>query len=408
MKEIDRLRLLIVCAQCDGEDVGESWCGFQWVSRLAELCDVTVLTMHFPGHTPLSKQLPHATVIEWKAFPFLSFAPRLNRTFKPWYFLFYWRVKVWLKFKMRHAGNFDLVHQLTPMAMRFPSPSTGVSIPFVFGPVAGGLPTPPGFTSELGTEPFFTRLRELDNFRLRYDPFLRRSFEKADLVICSGPGAAERLAPLNVSKIAIETEVGVADLEKPGPEQDRQPGVLRMLYVGRIVRTKGLRDAIRALSGLRDLPHVTLDVAGDGEDLARCRADADRLGLATRVRFHGYQSRHQVEQLYRQADLFLFPSFREPTGIVLFEAMRHGLPVITTNLGGPGYIVTKNCGIRVSVIKPDQFADDLSQAIRKIADDPEMLRVLGNGARARVVEIGLWDEKIKRILNLYYETKKTK
>ena len=56
--------------------------------------------------------------------------------------------------------------------------------------------------------------------------------------------------------------------------------------MGRIVRTKGLRDVIRALDSLRDLD-VVLDVLGDGNDREACEELAAQLGLTDRVRFHG-------------------------------------------------------------------------------------------------------------------------
>ena len=108
-----------------------------------------------------------------------------------------------------------------------------------------------------------------------------------------------------------------------------------------------------------------------------------------------------VERLYQQADVFLFPSFREPTGIVLFEAMRHGLPVITTDIGGPGHIVTDECGIRVPARDPQQFASDLAAAVRRLATDAKTRRSLSAGAHKRVAEIGLWDRKIGRMIELY-------
>ena len=81
---------------------------------------------------------------------------------------------------------------------------------------------------------------------------------------------------------------------------------------------------------LPDLPDVTLTQAGDGEELELCKAEAERLGVADRVNFLGRIPRQQVEELYASSDAFLFPSFREPSGSVVFEAMRHGLPVIAS------------------------------------------------------------------------------
>ena len=403
MNASDKLRLLIVCAQCDGEDVGESWCSYQWISRLADKCDVTVLTQRFPGHTPPSAQLKNANVVEWEAFPYLSATPRLNSTIKPWYPMFYRRARAWLKREAAGTRHFDLIHQISPMAMRYPSPCAGLGISYVIGPIAGSLPTPAGFKTELDTEPFFTRLRNLDDFRLRHDPWLRRSYRDAALVLCSGPYVAERLQPIGINKIAIESEVGVETLVHHSAKRDRLPGELRMLHAARTVRTKGLRDAIRALAELQDLPNVTLDVAGDGEDLASCKQEANAFNLGDRVRFLGRQPREEIERLYERSDLFLFPSFREPTGIVLFEAMRHSIPIITANVGGPGHIVNDASGIRIDAITPEQFAKDLAGAIRTLAQNPKAVNKLGIGARDRVKEIGLWDNKIERVLSLYRE-----
>ena len=214
---------------------------------------------------------------------------------------------------------------------------------------------------------------------------------------------SDRLSSIRMKRCEVMCEVGVPDLAEPRPHRSAQPGVLKMVHVGRTVRTKGLRDGIRALAILSDLPNVTLDVAGDGEDLEICRQEAEQRGVSSRVRFLGRLSREQVEQVYKEADLFLFPSFREPTGIVLFEAMRHGLPVITTDRGGPGHIVNDMCGVRIPVHNPQQFAEDIAAAIRAIALDRNKLVSLSDGARKRVLEIGLWDRKIEEMQKLYGE-----
>ena len=403
MSANEKLQVLIVCPQCNGEDVGEAWCGYQWVSRLAKKCDTTLLTVRFPNRPPPSVQLPDVRTFEWKAVPYLSSFPRINSSIKPWYPLFYLQVRSWLGTMKRHDLKFDILHHLTPMAMRFPSPCSGSDIPYIIGPVGGGLATPAGFSGELGTEPFYTRLRQLDGFRLRYDPMMRRTYENAEAVICSGPYAVNKLAHLNITRTVLETEVGIDDLAPVTPLRTRKTNELRMLHVGRIVRTKGLRDAIRAMARLQDLPNVTLDVAGDGEDLIACKQEAKALGLSSRINFLGRRNRGEVENLYRHADLFLFPSFREPTGIVLFEAMRYGLPVITTNIGGPGHIITDECGIRVPAENPEQLSDDLADEIRRLAVNRDVLAILSKGARARVSEIGLWDQKIERMLQLYQQ-----
>lgn len=400
MSPSGRIRLTMVCAQCNGEDTGEAWCGYQWVSRLSEYCDITLLTVRFPGFKPPSEQLSGVKVIEWNASPFLHRLPRANRALKPWYPLFYTQARKWLKQAVSRRETFEVVHHLTPMALRFPSPCAGLGLPFLIGPVAGGLPTPLEFQHEIKTEPTYFQLRKLDDFRLRFDPLLRRTYEKAEVVICSAPYVQDKFSALQVRKMAVEPEVGIDELAPQRQGKSERDG-LRLLYVGRVVRTKGLRDAIRAMGKLSDLGGVTLDVAGDGEDMAACRQEAEQCGVGSRVRFLGRQSRPEVERLYEEADVFLFPSFREPTGIVLFEAMRHGLPIITTDIGGPGHIVTDECGIRVPARDPKQFATDLAAAIRRLAGNTKLRQQLSAGAHERVAEIGLWDKKVDRMVRLY-------
>jgi len=176
-----------------------------------------------------------------------------------------------------------------------------------------------------------------------------------------------------------------------------------LLYVGRIVRTKGVRDAVRALARLRDLPGVTLDVLGDGDDRIDCEQEAERLGVTDTVTFHGWQPRDVVARFYANADVFVFPSFREASGTVVIEAMSHGLPLIAAAYGGPGYTVGTDCGITVPPETPEQFAAAIAEALRTLAADPARVIAMGRRARERVASEFLWDRKVERMNALYQD-----
>lgn len=397
------LRVLVISPQCDGEDVGETWNAFHWVARLSKICDLTLLTMRRPGRTPPSVQLPGVRVIEWDEFPHFPRYRKMSNSVKPWYPSFYRQARKWISRALREGEKFDLFHQLTPLAMRFPCPGVGFGVPFIVGPLAGSMSNPPGFESECGSVPLYTRLRFLDDFRFRRDPWLRRTYAGAEIVLCSSPYVVDIVAKAGPKRCEVFCEVGIETLGPARAPRQRRPGELKLLHVGRAVRTKGLRDAVRAMAQVSDLPGVTLEVAGGGEELEPCRREAEQLGVSARIQFHGRLPREQIEQLYMDGDVFLFPSFREPTGIVLFEAMRHGLAVITTDRGGPGYIVDKTCGIQISPRTPDQFAGDLAAAIRRMANDADLLNTLSAGARARTEEIGLWENKIDQMMKFYKE-----
>jgi len=274
------------------------------------------------------------------------------------------------------------------------------AIPYVIGPLGGALDTPEAFRAEAGSAPLFTRLRAMDAFRFRHDPWLRASYTKAACVIGVAPYVRDVLAAVPLQRFEPVLELGIDGVEPLIP-RPLNPGTLRLLHVGRGVRTKGLRDAVRAMAQLRDLPSVTLTSAGGGEEIALCQAEAEKLGVADRVTFMGKQPRAAIEDLYRSHDVFVFPSFREPAGGVLYEAMRHGLPVITAARGGPDFIVDDTCGLRLPVTDPARFATAIAGAIRQLCDEPARVAALGEAARDKVLREGLWPVKAKGMVALY-------
>jgi glycosyltransferase involved in cell wall biosynthesis len=393
------LKLLLIAPTCDGQDVGEAWHAYQWARCLAARYDVTLLTYHKRGKIPASRQLSGLRVIEWAEPPVFGRAERLNSMLKPGYIPFYIKARRWLRRALARGEHFDLAHQPLPVAMRYPSPVAGLGIPYVIGPVGGSLDSPPGFTAEKDTAPWYVSLRALDRLRMRLDPLLRATYDGSGCVIGIAPYVKEFLAGRSIDRFEFMSETGIERVPEPVDRSTRGDQV-RLLYVGRLVRTKGVRDAIRAIGQLRDLP-VVLDIVGDGFDRAACETIAAEAGLADRVLFHGWQARDKVDEFYHAADIFVFPSYREPGGNVAFEAMGHGLPLVVSDRGGPGNAVDDSCGIRIHPITPQQYARELATAIRRLVENRELRLSLGMGARRRVADIGLWDCKIDQMGMLY-------
>jgi glycosyltransferase involved in cell wall biosynthesis len=397
------MNILLIAPNIDGTDVGEAFIAFKWAQALAARVSVTVLSFERPGRTSLAAQLPEARVITWPEPAWARRHERLNAMLKPAWPIFAAHVRRWLAQALARGERLDVAHQLMPQAARYASPLRHFEVPYVIGPLGGALDTPAPFRAEAGSAPLFTRLRALDAFRFRNDPWLRASYARAACVLGVAPYVAEVLADIPLRRFEAMLELGIDDVEPTGANPPGAPDQLRLLHVGRGVRTKGLRDAVRALAHLPDLPNVTLTSAGAGEEIALCQAEAQALGVAERVTFLGRQPRDRIEDLYRHHDAFVFPSFREPAGGVLYEAMRHGLPVITAARGGPDFIVDESCGLRLPVTTPAQFARDIAAAIRKLHNNPRTLASLGTGARDKVLAQGLWSAKADRMVDLYHD-----
>lgn len=394
-------KILMVAPACDGEDVGEAWVAFQWASRLAERYELTLLTTYKRGHTPMSQQLPNARVIEWQEPAGVGRFERLNSLMQPGYIPFYLRGRRWIRRQLAAGEHFDIVHQVVPVAMRYPSPAAGLGIPFVIGPVGGSLDSPLAFAQEEGATPWYQKLRALDKWRLRADPLMRRTYESADCVVGVADYVREFLEGVRVRRFEVMSETAVDEVPDAVDRAGRNDPV-RLLHVGRIVRTKGLRDVIRAMASLRDL-NVTLDVLGDGNDRDACEQLIAELDLGDRVTMLGSVPRSAVDAFYERADIFVFPSYREPGGNVSLEAMSWGLPVIVCERGGPGANVNDSSGFLLAAESPAQLTADCASALRTLIEDPALRVGMGEAGREHVLTTHLWSQRLERMAHLYDE-----
>jgi UDP-glucose:(heptosyl)LPS alpha-1,3-glucosyltransferase len=114
-------------------------------------------------------------------------------------------------------------------------------------------------------------------------------------------------------------------------------GSIRLLFVGQDFRRKGLAPLLEALSIAVAAGHTpTLRVIGR-DDPKTYRALAETLGVADRVSFEGPSGK--IQEAYRNADLFVFPTLYDPFANVCLEALACGLPVLTTSTNGSSEVV---------------------------------------------------------------------
>lgn len=168
----------------------------------------------------------------------------------------------------------------------------------------------------------------------------RRSLAAIGRVITTSQFTARRLADFGVEPARIRTvEPGVHAI--PGPSTShhpvRTPGdPPSILCVAHLSPRKAQDQLIEALAELRSLPwHCTLAGACDRHPgySERVKHQTEAEGLLGRVDITGEVSDEQLRDLYRQADLFVFPSLYEGYGMVIDEALAAGLPIITSNGG---------------------------------------------------------------------------
>jgi glycosyltransferase involved in cell wall biosynthesis len=172
---------------------------------------------------------------------------------------------------------------------------------------------------------------------------------------------------------------GLADQAR-SPNADRP---LRLVYVGRVVRAKGLFEVIEALAQLKRAGReFTFSIAGGGQDQDELTAAARRACLEDRVRFLGSVFGAEKYRLWLDSDVFVFPSYMEGLPYSLLEAMAAGCVPITTSVAAIPDVMTHG---KHGLFVPAKDAGAIAGAIAILDDDRPRLARMGAAARQRVL-----------------------
>jgi glycogen synthase len=254
---------------------------------------------------------------------------------------------------------------------------------------------------EIGEEP---------NPWLAHSQAQEQAIDRADRLIALGRSEADLLAryyPHARDKVRVVNN-GIDDSAAARRAAfHKRPGERTLvLYSGRLVERKGIRELMAAIPDvLVAAPDSHFVIVGGPPPLTGAEVAAQWLGpehaaFASRIRFTGWQPPENVFAWYQTADILVAPSRYEPFGMVILEAMLHGLVVVAADAGGPAEILEHG---ETGLLFPVRDISALSAALKRmIVNHAERRRMARAGAR-RVREHWLWDQKVPAMLDVYRE-----
>ncbi len=223
-----------------------------------------------------------------------------------------------------------------------------------------------------------------------------RAAASADGLITVCQALKDRLVELGVAaeRVTVLRNGVDLDLFRPG---DRAAARTRLglaaptlLSVGHLIERKGHHLVIEAL---RQLPAMTLLIAGDGPERSALEGLSQRLGVADRVRFLGAVAHAALPEIYGAADILVLASSREGWANVLLEAMACGTPVVATRVWGTPEVVARP---EAGELAEKRSADGLVAAVHRL------LARLPDRALTRAYAEGFgWDETTAGQLSLF-------
>ncbi len=177
-----------------------------------------------------------------------------------------------------------------------------------------------------------------------YEYLQRRAFRRFDAVISVSRPLTDRLVQAGVPSARVHTVPNAWRRSAPPLHRDTARQLLGLPreafvigWVGRLSHEKGPDVLVNALPRLNDVP-LLVAILGSGPEESTLRAQAQRLGVTDRVRWHGAVP--EAERLFPAFDVYALSSRTEGTPVVLFEAMAAGVPVVATRVGGVPDVVS--------------------------------------------------------------------
>jgi len=271
-------------------------------------------------------------------------------------------------------------------------------VPFVLGPLNGGLKWPAAFRQELARErEWLTYVRDL----YRMLPYQRSTYRRSAALLAAFDHTINDLPTLNqhnainFPEIGIDPEVFDQVVERPVRETKT------ILFVGRLVPYKLPQLVVQAFGDHPALRSHRLVMIGDGPERPAIERLVKSGGLEDRIELRGRISQPEVAAMMREADIFAFPSIRELGAGVVVEAMACGLACVVVDYGGPGALIDHDRGIKVPLGNWDQLRQRFGEALARLVSDDDLTIRLGSAARQHAMKFYSWDAKALKILSVY-------
>ncbi|WP_331288238.1 MULTISPECIES: glycosyltransferase family 4 protein [Methylobacteriaceae] len=408
-----RPRVLVLADVCNPDWPSLPVVGYNYAKALSEVADVTVATQVRNRPNIERDGLGRAQVVyldtEWIAAPIHRLGTLIRRGGAtgwttqiameyPSYLAFEWAA--WRHFRGRlRKGEFDVIHRITPMSPTLPSLMASLStVPFVLGPLNGGLPWPSAFQAELKRErEWLSWVR--DAYKLL--PFRSATLNKAAAILAAFDHTIADLPARLSGKIVDFPEVGVDparfSAERP-PKRERKT----ILFAGRLVPYKLPEVIVGAFARSDILRRHRLVVVGDGPERSRLEQMIAEHRLQDCVELLGQRTQREVGAIMRDAEIFAFPSIRELGAGVVVEAMACGMACVVVDYGAPGALIGPDRGVKVALGDHQSLIAGYCRELESLVLSPERITMLGAAASQHARAHYDWDSKAGKTLEVYH------
>lgn len=224
--------------------------------------------------------------------------------------------------------------------------------------------------------------------------YLKWILKNADMIFLLDKDSLRDYAPYNGNLVEVVNSVVCPQIEA-GLHELKAGRVKEILFVGRLSKDKGVESIIHAVAGKEGLPGMEglhLTIVGNGEEYNRLIPYESES-----VNFTGAVSPKKVKEYMEQADILVMNSAFEGIPMTILEAISHALPVVSTNVGGIGQVLSFGQDSE----ETDATAESIQGAIRRISDNYESYSRNAYG-NSKAFDYKVVNKKVYELLNVFW------
>ena len=291
--------------------------------------------------------------------------------------------------RIAREGKFDVAHAFWPIPHG------------IFGKAARNAST-----AALVSTFFSAELNWKGSAKKVFGPIIRDIVTSSDAVTVISSFTGERLRQYvpNVETVTIPFGAAAVNKSDVTGKTRTRDDPFELLFVGRLVRRKGVDVLLRAVQMLQSDPRLKVRIVGGGPEKEKWQLLARQLGVQEKVNFTGVVDASTIDGFFRQCDALVLPAIitetgeTEGLGVVLLEAMGYGKPVIGTSAGGIVDIVKDK---ETGLLAPPGDAAALAQVIKRAMDEPQVMQRLAKQGTAFAENEFGWDKIVSDLQQVY-------
>jgi len=406
------MKVLILADQCNPEWPSLPVVGYKASLEISKLVDVVLVT-HIRNKENINKHgFGHTEVVfvdnEYIAKPIYKLSKFIRGNEGAWtiamalayptYLAFEWEVLKVLGARIK-SGEFDIIHRITPMSPTLPSLiASKTKVPFVLGPLNGGLKWPVEFSNERKKErEWLSPVRKVYKFL----PYKKSTISNSNAILASFSHTIADIPTNMQHKVINFPEVGIDPLLFNMDQLRNEKTSKTILFASRLVPYKLPDVVLDAFISSEILQKHKLLIVGDGPLRSSMEDKVKENKLEDVVTFVGWKTQQEVSEYMRQSDIFAYPTIRELGAGALVEAMACKMACVVVDYGACGTLIDNDRGVKLALQSKGGITKQLVLELEKLVDDSKLIKQLAETAYQHAMKYYTWPQKAKKTVQVY-------